>query len=211
MILYRGAVTRIVSGVFGGRTLQVPARGTRPTSERVREAVFSRLEHSGVLTGARVLDLYAGSGALGIEAVSRGAASAVLVEASRGAAEAARKNVASLGDVAVEVVVDRAERFVARPGIQASAPQWDLVFADPPYDLGDDVLAAVLAGAAARTSEEGMLVVERSTRTGEPSWPAGWRLTVGKVYGETAVYYAEFSGGARDPEHSAAPGVMTVR
>ena len=89
-------MTRIVSGAAGGRTLQVPKRGTRPTSERVREALFSRLEHLGVVTDARVLDLYAGSGALGLEAACRGARAVTLVDASREAADVCRRNVTAI-------------------------------------------------------------------------------------------------------------------
>src|SRR5699024_5956386 len=108
-------VTRIVAGTVGGRVLQVPRSGTRPTSERVREALFSRLEHLDVVDGARVLDLYAGSGALGIEAASRGAAQVTLVEAARDAADVCRRNVTSLGlGAAVQVVAEKAERFAQR-------------------------------------------------------------------------------------------------
>lgn len=179
-----------MAGQFGGRTLQVPVRGTRPTSERVREAMFSRLEHSGVLFDARVLDLYAGSGALGLEAVSRGASSAVLVEASRAAADVTRRNVAALRADTVRVVVDRAEKFV-QAGAAGGVDLWDVVFADPPYDLSEEDLATVLASAAAATASGGMLVVERAKRSAEPTWPVGWECAARKVYGETTVYYAE--------------------
>ena len=108
-------MTRIVAGRAGGRSLKVPPKGTRPTSDRVREAMFSRLEHYDVVDGARVLDLFAGSGALGLEAASRGAAAVVLVDASRQAADVCRANAATTGLTAVvTVVVDRAERVVAR-------------------------------------------------------------------------------------------------
>src|SRR5699024_8922034 len=97
-------VTRIVAGTAGGRALTVPKGATRPTSERVREALFSRLEHQGVVDGARVLDLYAGSGALGLEAASRGAAAVTLVDSARPAAAACRRNAATLGLTQVQVV-----------------------------------------------------------------------------------------------------------
>ncbi|MEN5075825.1 16S rRNA (guanine(966)-N(2))-methyltransferase RsmD [Isoptericola cucumis] len=183
-------MTRIVAGTVGGRTLAVPPRGTRPTSERVREAIFSRLEHLDVLEGARVLDLYAGSGALGLEAASRGATEVVLVDSSRKAADVARKNVAVLGmGRTVRVVADAAERFAA----QAGGGPWDLVLLDPPYDLTDAQLATVLESLAAPgvLGADAVVVVERSTRSPEPGWPAGLAAFARKDYGETAVHYAE--------------------
>lgn len=181
-------MTRIVSGSFGGRALQVPDKGTRPTSERVREAVFSWLDHRGLLEDAVVLDLFAGSGALGIEALSRGAAEVTFVEASRKAADVVRRNLAAIGARGARVVVERAERFAPRPAPSA----WTLVFVDPPYDLDEQELADVLRGTSASTDMEGVLVVERSTRSPEPTWPAGWSAAVRKDYGETAVYFARW-------------------
>jgi 16S rRNA (guanine966-N2)-methyltransferase len=179
-------LTRIVAGVAGGRTLQVPRRGTRPTSERVREALFSRLEHLGVVDGARVLDLYAGSGALGLEAASRGAASVVLVEAAREAADVCRRNAASLGLGGITVVAERVERFVERP----TGPL-DLVLLDPPYDVAEPALAGVLAGVAGDVAADGVVVVERSSRSPEPTWPAGLARFDRRAYGETVVWFAE--------------------
>jgi 16S rRNA (guanine966-N2)-methyltransferase len=179
-------VTRIVAGVAGGRTLAVPKRGTRPTSERVREALFSRLEHLDVVDGARVLDLYAGSGALGLEAASRGAVSVVLVESAREAAEACRRNAATLGLTGVTVAAERVERFVERPGGPA-----DLVTIDPPYDVDETALAAVIAAVAPRVSAQGVVVVERSSRSPEPTWPATLTRFDRRAYGETVVWFAE--------------------
>lgn len=203
-------MTRIVAGTVGGRTLRVPAKGTRPTSERVREAIFSRLEHYGVVDGGRVLDLYCGSGALGIEAASRGAARVTLVDAQRRAADVARANVAALGLAAVvRVVADDAGRYAASlaaappatgpEGVTgAAAPgapglPLDLVFLDPPYDLAEEALAAVLGHLTApgALAPEAVVVVERSTRSPEPAWPAGLVPLARKDYGETAVHYAE--------------------
>ena len=181
-------MTRIVSGAVGGRTLQVPAKGTRPTSDRVREALFARLEHLGAVDGARVLDLYAGSGALGLEAVSRGAAHATLVEAARPAVEVCRRNVAALGlGAQVTVVADRAERFTAR----GAAQPWDLVLLDPPYDVPEKDLAAVLAGLPGHLSPDAVVVVERSTRSPEPSWPDGLERFDERAHGETRVWSAQ--------------------
>jgi 16S rRNA (guanine966-N2)-methyltransferase len=178
-------VTRIVAGTVGGRTLAVPPSGTRPTSERVREALFSRL-----------LDAYAGSGALGLEAASRGAAHVVLVEGARVAAEICRKNVGALGlRGTVEVVHDKVERFVARP----VAARWDLVLLDPPYDLDDAALDVVLTALVPALAPGAVVLVERSTRTPAPVWPAGLVGFDTRTYGETAVHLAE-------PDHDAATG-----
>lgn len=181
-------MTRIVAGTVGGRTLVVPRAGTRPTSERVREALFSRLEHLDVVDGARVLDLYAGSGALGIEAASRGAAHVTLVESARDAADVCRRNVTTLGLTAtVQVVAERAERFAQRPAV---AP-WDLVLIDPPYDLAEDDLAAVLAGVSAALSAHAVVVVERGSRTPEPTWPTALTQLDRRAYGDTVMWFAE--------------------
>lgn len=181
-------MTRIVAGTAGGRTIQVPARGTRPTSERVREALFSRLEHLGAVEDAAVLDLYAGSGALGLEAASRGAARVTLVEASKAAADVCRRNAAALGlGRRVTVVGDRVERFVERI---PPAP-WRLVLADPPYDVDEQALAAVLAALVGRLDEGAVVVVERSARSPEPTWPDGLARFDERRYGETALWLAE--------------------
>ncbi|MBN0041227.1 16S rRNA (guanine(966)-N(2))-methyltransferase RsmD [Cellulosimicrobium cellulans] len=203
-------MTRIVAGTVGGRTLQVPPRGTRPTSERVREAIFSRLEHLGVVDGARVLDLYAGSGALGLEAASRGAADVTLVDSARVAADVARRNVAALGLSGVRVVAQPAETFVA--GVAAAVATqrtavggasgasstgdaghgpYHLVLVDPPYDVTAEALERVLAHLAVPgvLDPAAVVVVERSTRTPEPTWPAGWEVLARKDYGETTVYF----------------------
>ncbi|UKJ65279.1 16S rRNA (guanine(966)-N(2))-methyltransferase RsmD [Cellulosimicrobium cellulans] len=203
-------MTRIVAGTVGGRTLQVPPRGTRPTSERVREAIFSRLEHLGVVHDAHVLDLYAGSGALGLEAASRGAADVTLVDSARVAADVARRNVAALGLGGVRVVTQPAEAFVAgvaaavatQPtavGGASGAPAsrraghgpYHLVLVDPPYDVTAEALERVLAHLAAPDvlDPAAVVVVERSTRTPEPTWPTGWEVVARKDYGETTVYF----------------------
>lgn len=181
-------MTRIVAGSLRGRTLRVPPRGTRPTSERVREALFGTLEHRGALDEALVLDLYAGSGALGLEAVSRGAAHATLVDAAREAADVCRRNVRELGlSGRVSVVSERAERFVARPG----GPGFGLVFLDPPYDLGDAALTQVLGAAVDHLAPQALVVVERSRRAQPPVWPAGLTQVDERTYGETRVWLAD--------------------
>ncbi|MDF2808301.1 MAG: rRNA ((966)-N(2))-methyltransferase RsmD [Cellulosimicrobium sp.] len=199
-------MTRIVAGTVGGRSLQVPPRGTRPTSERVREAIFSRLEHLGVVDDAHVLDLYAGSGALGLEAASRGAADVTLVDSARVAADVARRNVAALGLSNVHVVAQPAETFVAgvaaavatrRTAVGAATSgraghgPYHLVLVDPPYDVTAEALERVLAHLAVPgvLDPAAVVVVERSTRTPEPTWPTGWEVVARKDYGETTVYF----------------------
>jgi 16S rRNA (guanine966-N2)-methyltransferase len=180
-------VTRVIAGTAGGRELRTPAgRGTRPTSDRVREALFSALEARDALSGARVLDLYAGSGALGLEAASRGAAEVTLVESDRAAASVIRDNAARLG-LQVSVLpqtVSSALGGAARPV--------DLVFLDPPYDLPEESLGADLAVLVSRgwLAEHALVVVERSKRSAEPTWPAGLEPERMKKYGETVVWYA---------------------
>ncbi|WP_454051494.1 16S rRNA (guanine(966)-N(2))-methyltransferase RsmD [Cellulomonas sp. Marseille-Q8402] len=194
-------MTRIVSGAVGGRTLAVPPQGTRPTSERVREALFSRLDHLDAVDAARVLDLYAGSGALGLEAASRGAAHVVLVEWGKAAAEVCRKNVAALGlRDRVDVVRERVETYVARPG----AREWDLVLLDPPYDVPDATLAEVLAALVPTLTAESVVVVERSTRSPAPPWPDRMHGFDTRAYGETAVHLGALSPVGDEP--GSAPG-----
>lgn len=182
-------MTRIVAGEAGGRRLVVPkGELTRPTSERVREALFGALEARGLLSGAAVLDLYAGSGALGLEAVSRGAASAVLVDASRAAVEAARQNVSALGVQRVTVVLSAALRYLMTQPPQPAS----LVFADPPYPTGQDELTEILQALTSRgwLAVGGRLLVERSARSVEPAWPLGVLRRDVRRYGDTAVWHA---------------------
>jgi 16S rRNA (guanine966-N2)-methyltransferase len=181
----------------------LPRQGTRPTTDRAKEGIFSHLESYGELEGARVLDLYAGTGALGIEALSRGANELVAVESSAQAAaliagslKALKRNPLWLQQDTARVVRGTVERFVRSSApTQEDAPSsgFDVVFMDPPYALGDDairdVLASLVAGKVIRGN--GVMVVERSTRSPEPVIPEGWDLRQSKQYGETAVYYIE--------------------
>lgn len=213
-------MTRIVAGTAGGRTLQVPRSGTRPTSERVREALFSRLDHLGAVDGARVLDLYAGSGALGLESASRGAERVTLVEASRPAADLCRRNAKALGLRAVDVVAQKVETYLTSEPARGAAPA-HLVLLDPPYDVAEEALGGVLALLAARGSEDpdlpappgpapwldrdAVVVVERSRRSPEPTWPAGLRRTDVRRYGDTQVWFAAPVGDTPGPSDDA-PG-----
>lgn len=187
-------MTRIVAGTAGGRRLEVPRSGTRPTSERVREALFARLDHYGVVNGARVLDLCAGSGALGLEAASRGASEVTLVDSSRAAIQVCHRNIRALDLPArVTAVTAKASTYVAGP---AGAPV-DLVLVDPPYDMSEADLAAVLTPLARREdpwlAQASVVVVERSARSLEPAWPAGLEHFASKDYGETRLWFAELA------------------
>jgi 16S rRNA (guanine966-N2)-methyltransferase len=175
-------VTRIIAGAYGGRRIQTPpGDGTRPTSDRVREAMFSSIQSElGGFDGLRVLDLFAGSGALGLEALSRGAAFAEFVESNAKAAAVIRRNLADLG-AAGTVTRTTAEKYVARP---PSEP-FDLIFLDPPYALPTAEVAALVA---ALRQPDALFVVERSSR--DPfTWPEGVEGLRDKAYGETTVWY----------------------
>lgn len=185
-------MTRVISGTAGGRRLRTPpGSGTRPTSDRVREALFSRLEHRGLLEGSHVLDLYAGSGALGLEAASRGAAIVLLVESNAAAGKVIRANIGIVGVPGVRLLATTVERALAA-GPPADV-RMDLVLLDPPYDVDEPTLAAVLRSLVEHEwlAEDAFVVVERSSRTPQPTWPEGLELSGEKRYGETTVWFAE--------------------
>lgn len=187
-------MTRIIAGSAGGRRLETP-RGdrTRPTSDRVREALFSAVESwAGSLGGLRVLDLYAGSGAIGLEAWSRGAEAVTLVESDRPTADLVRRNARAIGCSAADVRASPVGSVLAT----APASPYDLVFSDPPYPLSEADLAHDLELLAVHDwlVPDALVVVERGSRSPEPTWPAGITPLPGKrrqrKYGETALWYA---------------------
>ncbi|MGH3912958.1 MAG: 16S rRNA (guanine(966)-N(2))-methyltransferase RsmD [Pseudonocardiaceae bacterium] len=185
-------MTRIVAGKAGGRRLAVPPQGTRPTSDRVREAVFGAVQARRGLEGARVLDLYAGSGALGLEALSRGAAYVRFVESDRRAAAVLRRNVEALGlggpgGAAAQVSVAAVASVLTGEQDQP----YDVVLADPPYALDTDTLSEILDALARGgwLASGALLVVERSARGVAPSWPDGVAALTVRRYGDTAVHY----------------------
>jgi len=191
-------MTRIISGLAGGRRIRTPpGGGTRPTSDRVREALFSRLEHLDVVHQAKVLDLYAGSGALGLEAASRGAASVLLVESEWAAVAVIRKNIVELGlpGVSVGVRAETVERALLSGPVSAEA-RCDLILADPPYDVTEEALADVLALLVTHEwlSQDAFVVVERSARSPEPRWPRGLDGAGERRYGDTKMWFADFAG-----------------
>lgn len=187
---------RIIAGHAGGLTLRsVPGDATRPTTDRTREALFSWLASRGWLEGAAVVDLFAGSGALGGEAASRGAARVLLVERDRRAAAVCRSNAEAVngrvGRPVVAVSAGDVDRVLDSP---AGAGPWDLVLADPPYPLDGAALTGTLERIAAVLVPEGLLVLERSSRSAEPSWPAGLEPLEARRYGETTLYFCLQAG-----------------
>lgn len=176
-------MTRIIAGTARGRRLQVPPLGTRPTSDRAREGLFSSLLSLTDLDDARVLDLYAGSGALGLEALSRGAGSATLVEDDPAAQRVLRGNVEALGLPGAHVVAEKVERFLA----DEPEPRYRVALLDPPYEV--DVVP-VLAALRPWLAADAVVAVERRTRSGELGWPQGYEAVRSRRYGEATLWYA---------------------
>ncbi|MEX0913348.1 MAG: 16S rRNA (guanine(966)-N(2))-methyltransferase RsmD [Demequina sp.] len=185
-------MTRIIAGALGGRRISVPPKGTRPTTDRVREALFSRLDHAGVLRGSRMLDLYAGSGAFGLEALSRGAAHATFVESAAPALRVIQTNIRELGvGTRADTVRERVQHYLERGTI---LEPFDVVFLDPPYDISRGDMAAALAALVPHLADQAAVVVEWSTHAPTPEWPRGLESTASKDYGETVLHYAKHVG-----------------
>jgi len=194
-------MTRIIGGLAGGARLHVPMRGTRPTSERVREAIFSALDARSLCDGALVLDLFAGSGALGLEAASRGAESVVLVERDKAAAKVAQRNAEAVAKAgAARALV---EQTAVRTYLQRSGRTFDLVFVDPPYDLPDVDLTAVLADLAPLLRHPATVVVERSRKAAPLEPPGDLEVERTRDYGDTRLHYLATAGTAADAPHAA--------
>ena len=182
-------MTRIIGGAVGGRRIQTPrGASTRPTSDRVREALFSAVEAwCGSLHGLRFLDLYAGSGAVGLEAWSRGAGVVTLVEHDRRTAALIADNARTLGFAKVDVVAASVATTLQR----SPAAPYDVVFLDPPYPHPDDAVAADLRALAENgwLVPDALVVVERSSRSPGPDWPDGFSEHRERRYGETMLWY----------------------
>ncbi len=187
-------MSRIIAGRAKGRRLATPkGSATRPTTDRTREALFSALaswfgtaeaDSESHLAGMSVLDLFAGSGAVGLEAASRGAAPVVLVEADRPTARLIKDNARAAG-LTVDVRAQRAESVAAEPG-----HEFDLVFLDPPYELAGEKVDSILAAiAASALAPRGLVVVERSARDAAPTWPGRFTDTWSRGYGETMLHF----------------------
>ena len=189
----------MIAGEAGGRRLAVPdGRDTRPTSDRAREGLFGTISSIvGSLAGARVLDLYAGSGAVGLEALSRGAEHVLLVEHGARAARVIRQNIEAIGLPGAAVIADRVERVLARGPAPAGGQdgtaegRYDVVFADPPYALADAAVTRVLALLAEQAwlAPGALIIVERATRSGPLSWPDGFVPDRARRYGEATFWY----------------------
>lgn len=201
-------MTRIIAGDGRGAALAVPKSGTRPTSDRVREAIFSALEAADVLEGVEVLDLCAGTGALGLEALSRGAASATLVEKAPKAAAILKRNAGEV-ERAIRAAAPkrrvrvRVETASAQSVASTCAPGLGLVFIDPPYEAADAEVTAILEAIAPKLEPWALVVLERSTRSGLPELPASLALERTKAYGETAIHYLERADRVREDESGA--------
>jgi 16S rRNA (guanine966-N2)-methyltransferase len=193
-------MTRIIGGVARGRRLRTPSgEATRPTADRVREALFSALEAElGSLHGLRFLDLYAGSGAVGLEAASRGAVGVTAVESDQRTARLVAANASSLG-LDLDVRSRSVSATLATPPVAA----YDVVFLDPPYPLAAEEVTRVLALLVSNdwVSPGSVVVVERSTRSVAPVWPEGLELRRDKRYGETVLWYLRRDSGI-DPDAS---------
>jgi len=203
-------VTRIVAGVAGGRRLVVPpGRATRPTSDRAREGLFGTVQAVlGPLGGVRVLDLYAGSGAVGLEALSRGAAHALLVESAPAAIRVIKTNIAALELPGACLIPGRVERVLAR-GPAGTAPpargcppgtgggdRYGFVFADPPYAASEGEIAAMLRalGEHGWLAEGALVAVERRSASPAPPWPPGYAADRARRYGDATLWYGLAAG-----------------
>ncbi|USQ83697.1 16S rRNA (guanine(966)-N(2))-methyltransferase RsmD [Streptomyces phaeoluteigriseus] len=193
-------MTRVIAGRAGGRRLAVPpGTGTRPTSDRAREALFSTWQSllgGAPLDGERVLDLYAGSGAVGLEALSRGASHTLLVEADARAARTIRENVKTLGLAGAEVRAGKARQIIQTP----PAEPYHLVFLDPPYAVTDDDLREILLTLRSQgwLAAEALVTVERSTRGGIFDWPDGFEAIRSRRYGEGTFWYGRAASTCED-------------
>jgi 16S rRNA (guanine966-N2)-methyltransferase len=205
-------VARVIAGEAGGRRLAVPdGRDTRPTSDRAREGLFSTIVSiMGSLAGTRVLDLYAGSGAVGLEALSRGADHVLLVEQGSRATRVIRENIEAIGLPGAVLAADRVERVLARGPAPAGGQdstegsRYDVVFADPPYALADTAVSQVLSLLADQgwLAPGALVIVERATRYGPVSWPDGFVPDRTRRYGEATFWYGV---GPKTPRSPANP------
>lgn len=186
-------MTRIIAGIAGSLKLASPAKTTRPTSDRIRESIFSRLESRDVLEGATVLDLYAGTGALALESASRGAKTVRLVERDGKAAAVCVTNL-KLVVKALEKEGETLDGKVVNKSVHAFLEtagelKFDLVFVDPPYEISNDEIVGDLSDLQKHLASEATIVVERSSRDAQPEFPVGFELEDTKSYGDTTVYW----------------------
>lgn len=194
-------MSRIISGAAGGvRLASVPGDNTRPTTDRVKESLFSKLESYDIIRGARVLDAFGGSGALGCEALSRGAASVTLLDTYPKAVAVIRKNVAAVekamgrngsGSSGATGSAARVQQSQALTYVKSASGPWDLVFVDPPYAMPNEQVSELLEALTPKLAEGAVVVVERSSRDAEPVWGEGLYCFSTRQHGETVLYYVE--------------------
>jgi 16S rRNA (guanine966-N2)-methyltransferase len=191
-------MTRIIGGDFRGRSIKVPDAETRPTSSRVREAIFSSVEHAvSGLDDLRVLDLFSGSGAFGIESISRGAAEAVMIEKDLRAADTLHTNVANFGIKNGRVII--ADAFI-EVSQKSGRGKFDVVFIDPPYIFEDQDVNSLISNLVANDwlNDYALIVVERGSRS-QVQWPESVEELRKKVYGDTSIWYGQYLTN-EDPE-----------
>jgi 16S rRNA (guanine966-N2)-methyltransferase len=183
-------MTRVIAGAAGGRRLKVPPVGVRPTGDRAREALFNSLGSLVELRGAAVLDLYAGSGALGLEALSRGAQTVVFVESSPGVLPVLKENLATVGLTGGRVLAGSVPTVVGGP----PPARFDLVLADPPYATPVEEVRGVLRALVERDwlAPDAVVVVERSSREEPWEWPTPLVGLRDRRYGEAVLRYGRF-------------------
>lgn len=194
-------MSRIISGAAGGvRLTSVPGDNTRPTTDRVKESLFSKLESYDIIRGARVLDAFGGSGALGCEALSRGAASVTLLDTYPKAVAVIRKNIAAVekamgctgsGPSDATGSVAHVQQSQALTYVKSASGPWDLVFVDPPYAVPNEQVSELLEELTSKLAEGAVIVVERSSRDPEPVWGEGLYCFSTRQHGETVLYYVE--------------------
>lgn len=195
-------MSRIIAGHARGRRISVPDHVTRPTSDRAREGLFSSLEARFGLAGEKVLDLFAGSGALGLEALSRGAQRVTLVDSLAAAVETIKSNAQTLGMPGVEVVQAKAGSFLATVPTAA----YSMVLADPPYEMADDAVRELVRALIPALEQDAVVVVERNKATSETDWPEGFEPTGQKLkkrtFGIARFDMAIWRGGKENQAHS---------
>ncbi|MFM2184949.1 MAG: hypothetical protein RIS55_597 [Actinomycetota bacterium] len=186
-------MTRIIGGIAGSRKLVSPAKTTRPTSDRIRESLFSKLEARDLLESSHILDLYAGTGALALEAVSRGASVAWMVERDGKAAAVCVANARlvqkALQDEELEAETKVVNKSVASMLAGEASTRFDIVFIDPPYEVTNEEVTANLTALEAHLNADAVVVVERSSRSGAVSAPKYLKLDEEKSYGDTVLYF----------------------
>ena len=186
-------MTRIIGGIAGSRKLVSPAKTTRPTSDRIRESLFSKLEARDLLESSHILDLYAGTGALALEAVSRGASVAWMVERDGKAAAVCVANARlvqkALQDEELEAETKVVNKSVASMLAGEASTRFDIVFIDPPYEVTNEEVTANLTALETHLNADAVVVVERSSRSGAVSAPKYLKLDEEKNYGDTVLYF----------------------